>query len=56
MSPLGFEPTTLVFEWVKAVHALDHVVTLISIKYYSFGKFCSCYNRVELCHKTDVLK
>jgi hypothetical protein len=27
---VGFEPTTLVFEQVKRVHALNHAVTVIS--------------------------
>jgi hypothetical protein len=48
-----FEPTTPMFERAKTVHALEHVVTKNSIKYHSLGKFCSYYNRIDLCHNID---
>jgi hypothetical protein len=38
MSRVGFEPTILVFEWAKAVHALDRPATLIGYGAMQKGK------------------
>jgi hypothetical protein len=39
MPQAGFEPMTPVFEWVKTVHALDCVVTVIG-GIYSYHLIC----------------
>jgi hypothetical protein len=33
MPQMGFEPTTPVFEWLKTVHPLDSVATVIDKRY-----------------------
>jgi hypothetical protein len=45
MPSVGFEPTILVFQWAKLVHALDRAATVLGRNYCTFettGLFGVC--------------